>query len=508
MADTLEDSDTDPTETFRGEVTVSSVIIDQLSSGLYESPAACLKELINNSYDADAGEVILTVRPDASLIVIDDDGTGMSRLEFETHFKRIARSHKREDSDATDSGRPKIGKIGIGFVAANEICERLEILSTKKGSVELLHVTLDFAQMRLDADQRMRGDESVSKGDYYGNVSDSAGADEHYTRVFLTEVKEESMRILDGTRTGKGDSSLYGSTADEVREALTRPHLRSWSDFDLYSRSVLEIGLNVPVGYHQEWAGEHTAEVADLAVQAESLNFRVVVDGTELRKPTVLENPGGRSLLRRIEWSGEHVAATGYMYARDKKLTPMELNGSLIRIRNAAVGGYDRGYLGYPGYKSPLFQDWISVEIYADDRLEDALNIDRRTLRVTHPAFVELQELLHAELDSFFGEVRKSLYGARSSERKTAGARAQAVEIENLQRELGGNRGSGGDGSKILEAATSGAVIPKKTLEALSRTYRAADVIRMVRYAATEAGVPSAQVDKLIDRLTETLLRS
>src|SRR5436305_12509487 len=96
---------------FSGEIVVASRIVDTLSSGLYETPAACLKELINNSYDADAGQVKVHVRPDAELIIIEDDGHGMCRADFERHFKRIAESHKRDESDTTDEGRPKIGKI-------------------------------------------------------------------------------------------------------------------------------------------------------------------------------------------------------------------------------------------------------------------------------------------------------------------------------------------------------------------------------------------------------------
>lgn len=143
-------------EHFKGEITVAARIIDLLSSGLYESPAACLKELINNSFDADARNVDVFVKPDANRIIIQDDGHGMNREEFERHFRRIAESHKRDDNDTTASGRPKIGKIGIGVIAANELCERLEIFSTKTDSPDLLHVTIDFEEMRKPADQRKK----------------------------------------------------------------------------------------------------------------------------------------------------------------------------------------------------------------------------------------------------------------------------------------------------------------------------------------------------------------
>src|SRR2546423_10664795 len=103
-------------ETYTGKITVASRIVDQLSSGLYESPAACLKELINNSYDADATRVDVLIKPDADRIVISDDGFGMNRDEFIRHFSRVSESHKRDDGDTTAGGRKKIGRIGIGFI--------------------------------------------------------------------------------------------------------------------------------------------------------------------------------------------------------------------------------------------------------------------------------------------------------------------------------------------------------------------------------------------------------
>ena len=75
---------------FSGEITVAARIIDLLSSGLYESPAACLKELINNSYDADARNVEIFVKPDANRIIIQDDGEGMSREDAYAAVQRCA----------------------------------------------------------------------------------------------------------------------------------------------------------------------------------------------------------------------------------------------------------------------------------------------------------------------------------------------------------------------------------------------------------------------------------
>src|SRR5215207_4878835 len=169
--------------TFRGEIKVASRIIDYLSSGLYHSMGACLKELVNNSFDADARRVAVYVKPDADRIIIEDDGVGMSKSEFVTHFERISESHKRDRSSFTPKGRPKIGKIGIGFIAANELCEVMELFSTKKGSQELLRVLINFDEMRKPLEERRRSGNDIVKADYVGEVLEADSA-EHYTRIF------------------------------------------------------------------------------------------------------------------------------------------------------------------------------------------------------------------------------------------------------------------------------------------------------------------------------------
>ncbi len=415
-------------ESFGGEIVVSSKIIDYLSSGLYHSPAACLKELINNSFDADASEVNIYIKPDADRIIIEDNGEGMSREEFEKNFKRISESHKRDSSDHTPSGRPKIGKIGIGFIAANEICEVMEIISHKKASDKQLEVSINFELMRKGVDERERDRGDIAKADYQGRVVDT-DAELSYTRVFLKNIRGEAKSILSGAGTSRfasGGKSLYGLKPESEFSILKDRDIKTWSEFDAYSKNKLEIGLNVPVKYHDNWLPEKLKnELLDLKEHVDKLGFTVYLDGSEIRKP-ILFNPTGRALISRFNFSGEYVSAKGYFYAQNSSIRPDELHGLLVRIRNAAVGDYDPSFLGFSLTYGPLFQNWISGEIIADDRLEDAMNIDRRTLRISHPAYVELQKEVHNHLEELIKRMRKEIYGAGSDERNES--RAQIIK--------------------------------------------------------------------------------
>jgi hypothetical protein len=413
---------------FKGEIKVASRIVDYLSSGLYESPAACLKELINNSFDADATRVDVFIKPDADRIIIEDNGRGMDHAEFVKHFSMISESHKRDDSDKTQKGRPKIGKIGIGFIAANEICNVMEIVSTKSGSSELLQVTIRFDLMRQDPADRRRGDTDIAKADYYGTISET-DQNSAFTQVFLKEVRGEAQAILARASRSKfasGKKSLYGLKPHSVSRLLKDKNIRTWSEFDAYSKNRLLLALNVPVRYHDDWLPPDLKLKVDHIVRhVAGLDFTVYIDGSELRKP-ILFSPKDSVLITKFNFNGEHVSANGYFFAQHSAIRPEELQGLLIRIRNTSVGQYDSSFLGFSSSLGPLFQSWISGEIMADDRLEDAMNIDRRTLRIDHPAYVELQEAVHNYLASLIKRVRAEIYSVRSKTRRAE--RASEVE--------------------------------------------------------------------------------
>lgn len=423
---------------FNGPVMVGSRIIDSLSSGLYQNPASCLKELVNNSYDADATTVNVFVKPDGDVIIVEDDGVGMSREIFEEHFSKVSESHKRDDTDRTDKGRPKIGHIGIGFIAANELCEQMEIFSTQRGSTDLLHVIIDFELMRNPPEDRRTSDGEYQKGDYEGEVLQTE-PEEHGTQIFLQRVRGTARAILVGAsvRGRNKDSSIYGLKPSSIARRLG--DISSWTSLDDYSQTVLGVALNVPVSYHEGWCPkEHKLALTPFTEQAAGLDFNVLYDGTALHKPVVLgRGPSSdRTLLRDLDWEGEHCAVKGYLYAQHGTIKPEEVNGILVRIRNAAVGEYRNDYLGFPHAEGALFQRWVTGELWADDRLEVALNIDRRTLRDTHPAYVELRNWFHDELGSFLADVRRVMYAAASRDRKKDRAEAELSRLRRSAADL------------------------------------------------------------------------
>ncbi len=95
--------------------------------------------------------------------------------------------------------------------------------------------------------------------------------------------------------------------------------------------------------------------------------------------------------------SGYKLKFSGYIYHRNKAIWPPELRGVLIRIRNVGIGGYDKSIINYPPSVGPIITG-ISGEIYVDEGLENALNIDRNSFRETDPHYIKLQEVIFNEL--------------------------------------------------------------------------------------------------------------
>jgi hypothetical protein len=494
------------TNKFQGEIVVASRIVDYLSSGLYESPAACLKELINNSYDADATEVRIFVQPDADRIIISDDGHGMNRSDFIKNFSRISETYKRSRSQYTDKGRPKIGKIGIGFIAANEICDIMEIESTKKGSTELIHVKINFAKMRGDLDSRRRSKDDIAKGDYEGEVL-RTDRDAHYTTIFLRSVRGEAKNILVGAMPSSGYAgkaiSLYGKNDVEISAALKDPAIMSWSDFDPYSETLLHVALNIPVRYHHDWmpAGLRS-KLADFTAEVEALGFSVYYDGTDLKKPVVFTHNRPDAFVERLDYTGTNVSAKGYFYIQHGTLRPQDLHGVLIRIRHAAVGGYDSSFMSYPTSRGPLFQRWVSAEIWASDQLEDAMNIDRRTLRVSHPAYVELQHALHDKLTKVLAKTRQELYQTRSERRREEKAGEYVREVSSAIGGLGTKLDAGA--VKRVEYYWRQSQDDPDIRKALLRKYTVAELYEVILEVA-EAELPPGYLSRFLEALTKRL---
>jgi hypothetical protein len=115
---------------------VDTKLFQELGELLVAKESTALVELIKNAYDADATEVAVTGTnlgdAKSGSIIVADDGSGMTREEFELGFLRIAgRTKLTGDRRSLVFGRRYTGEKGVGRLAAHKLATRLEILSSK-----------------------------------------------------------------------------------------------------------------------------------------------------------------------------------------------------------------------------------------------------------------------------------------------------------------------------------------------------------------------------------------
>ncbi|MDD2237174.1 MAG: ATP-binding protein, partial [Kiritimatiellae bacterium] len=109
-------------------------ILELLGPNLYTNIYYVLAELISNAYDADAKNVYITANKDD--IRVEDDGHGMSydAGDIKKYLNVAGVSRVTEEESLTRSGtRRKMGRKGVGKLAALSVSENVDILTTANG---------------------------------------------------------------------------------------------------------------------------------------------------------------------------------------------------------------------------------------------------------------------------------------------------------------------------------------------------------------------------------------
>ena len=142
-------------------------------------------------------------------------------------------------------------------------------------------------------------------------------------------------------------------------------------------------------------------------------DFRVIFDGLELRRPLRFKGlPRSNSRIvyplmffgkceesfsnQPEEFTAGSLRFEAYlMWA--PKILPVDHQGVLIRINGASGTIFDTSFMNYQTAEIVRMHQ-ISCEIFVEEGLEAALNIDRESLNEAHPHTVFLAQWLHNAL--------------------------------------------------------------------------------------------------------------
>jgi len=116
------------------QLNIDPRILELLGPNLYTNIYYVLAELIANAYDADAHNVYIIANKDD--IRVEDDGHGMSYKsgDIAKFLNVAAESRKNEEESLTKSKtRRKMGRKGVGKLAALSVSENVDVLTVANG---------------------------------------------------------------------------------------------------------------------------------------------------------------------------------------------------------------------------------------------------------------------------------------------------------------------------------------------------------------------------------------
>jgi hypothetical protein len=115
-------------------ISIDPRILELLGPNLYTNIYYVLAELIANAYDADAKNVYIIANKDD--IRVEDDGHGMSykKGDVDKFLDVAAESRSTEENSWTRSRkRRKMGRKGVGKLAALSVSENVDVMTVSKG---------------------------------------------------------------------------------------------------------------------------------------------------------------------------------------------------------------------------------------------------------------------------------------------------------------------------------------------------------------------------------------
>jgi hypothetical protein len=202
---------------FRVDPRLASILGDS-----YRSSEHALKELMDNSWDAEATEVriILPTILSDEPIIISDNGSGMKAAEVRDEYLNIANPRWTRKGDRTpNKNRIVKGRRGVGKFAGLILASRMELETTAQGATT--KIVVDKEQLLKDAKDL----EQVQLPFSTENVS----GDLHGTRIVLSRL----------------NPNLNVPQSDRLKQILAQDYGRE-TDFAIFVNTERVFAFDVP----------------------------------------------------------------------------------------------------------------------------------------------------------------------------------------------------------------------------------------------------------------------
>jgi len=532
----------------RGEVIIERLetnekVIAHVSEGIYRQPAASLRELISNAYDADATSVVIhTDAPRFEKIIVRDNGLGMTEMAIASLIKEIGGSPKRtpdgyeigvsnkENPLLSPGGRKLIGKIGIGILSISRLSRHFKIITKVKGNK--FRTFIEVALKPLSEEELPKKREKKDRllfqtGEVRIESVPAEDVNSHGTEVIIMGLHDAAKNELRSMNIWKAaDASAFsdstelryipsyhiGRMDDKNKNQIKTPAELPWSEkdnpekkierlyrcvitqfaekganpkletiFDNYLRMIWTLALSVPIDYidihpfdvkgpkaygklrifrvgNEKGSKAKEVKLAKgkrirgiLALKSPERGgapkFEVVVDGIKLMRPIKLWNnlatghkikypilfvgkfkPNLSKFPKEIT-GGKNLSFEGY-FLWVPKVVPTEHRGVMLRIIDVSSGSFDSSFMEYQVSEQTRLKQ-ITAEIFVNEGLDPAMNIDRESFNKAHPHYQVITAWVHNALRQITTRHKDIGSEIRKRDLET-GAKKEADEFEKF----------------------------------------------------------------------------
>lgn len=169
-------------------MSLSLNVLNHLGINLYSNVPSVLSEIVANSWDADAENVIVIINDEE--IIIEDDGCGMTASDINAHFLKVGYQKREEKKTSEKFNRRFMGRKGIGKLSMFSIAKEVDVISRKT-----VDGVVESNALRMNVDKiaaAIKNENTNAERDYHPEVITKGYAplEKDGTRIVLRQLKK------------------------------------------------------------------------------------------------------------------------------------------------------------------------------------------------------------------------------------------------------------------------------------------------------------------------------
>lgn len=181
-----------------------AAMLTRLGSEQLKDEITAVIELVKNSYDADATCVLLELRnvDGKQRIIIQDDGTGMSREDLHSKWAFLATENKVTEDRSRVFRRKRLGQKGVGRFATEKLGSQLVLRTRIEGQDSVHHVTFNWDELRGERELgdyafpiRVKGPDAYEP--LHGTTIDIRGLRIDWKKTKLEKLRNQLATLID-----------------------------------------------------------------------------------------------------------------------------------------------------------------------------------------------------------------------------------------------------------------------------------------------------------------------